>query len=117
MLHRGRTGAVRLAYSAGAPLVPCGIRGTDKVMPRGMKRPRVRRRKLVCVRFGAPIDVCSLAGTFGPESFRPITEYLMQRIKRLSGQIYVDAYAVPPDLEGPEAPRRSQSLVDNRSGT
>jgi 1-acyl-sn-glycerol-3-phosphate acyltransferase len=88
-LQRGRTGVTRLALATGAPVIPCGLIGTDKVMPVGMKRPRIRRRKRVVVSFGRPIDVRSWIG-FGSESVatRPATDHLMLRISKLSRQTY-----------------------------
>ncbi len=32
-LHKPRTGVSRLALEAGVPVIPCGVIGTDKVMP------------------------------------------------------------------------------------
>lgn len=39
-LHRGRTGAARLAIRTGAPLIPVGIVGTDAIQPAGSSVPR-----------------------------------------------------------------------------
>jgi 1-acyl-sn-glycerol-3-phosphate acyltransferase len=47
-------GAPWVALQTGAPLVPCGIRGTERAMPRGSKIPR---RVPIRVRFEEPIEV------------------------------------------------------------
>ncbi|MEA2434829.1 MAG: 1-acyl-sn-glycerol-3-phosphate acyltransferase [Actinomycetota bacterium] len=88
-LQRGRTGVTRLALATEAPVIPCGLIGTDKVMPVGMNRPRVRRRKRVVVSFGHPIDLRRWIG-FGSEAVatRPATDHLMLKISRLSRQTY-----------------------------
>src|SRR5918996_3711400 len=39
-LHRGHTGAARLALRTGAPIVPVGMVGTDEINPIGTKVPR-----------------------------------------------------------------------------
>ena len=41
-LYKGRTGVAFLALQTGAPVVPVGLIGTDKVMPVGAKVPRSR---------------------------------------------------------------------------
>src|SRR3954454_2802995 len=39
-LYRGRTGVAHLALTAGAPVVPVGLQGTDKIQPVGSKYPK-----------------------------------------------------------------------------
>ncbi len=54
---KGRWGAVRLARMAGAPLVPVGLWGTEKVWPRSARVPNVVNvtdPPLIRVRVGAP---------------------------------------------------------------
>ena len=40
-LYRGRTGVAHLALTAGVPVVPVGLTGTQEVQPVGSTRPRV----------------------------------------------------------------------------
>jgi putative phosphoserine phosphatase / 1-acylglycerol-3-phosphate O-acyltransferase len=57
VLH-GRTGTARLAASTGAPVVPVGLWGTERVWPRSARLPdvtAVRHPARVRVRVGAPI--------------------------------------------------------------
>ena len=91
-LHRGKTGAVRLAAQTGAPIVPVGIRGTDLIQPPGAPVPRLGRR--CTYNFGEPFDVQALAGTDDPSRamLRELTDELMFEIRELSGQQYVDSY-------------------------
>jgi 1-acyl-sn-glycerol-3-phosphate acyltransferase len=87
-LHRGRTGVARLAARTKAPVIPVGIRGTDRIQPPGASVPRPFKR---CeVRFGAPIaaDHVSTAA-----DFRNLTDEILYEIAQLSGQTYVDCYA------------------------
>ncbi|SDS26618.1 lysophospholipid acyltransferase family protein [Actinoplanes derwentensis] len=86
-LYRGRTGVVRLAHQAGVPIVPVGIRGTDRLRPPGARFPR---RHPVSVAFGPAITVTVTA----PEDVRAQTDDLMARIQSLSTQEYVPHYAV-----------------------
>lgn len=48
-----RGGALLAARTAGVPIVPVGIRGNFKALPRGASLPRLCR---VAMRFGEPID-------------------------------------------------------------
>ncbi len=54
----GRTGTARLAAETGAPVVPIGLWGTEKVWPRSSKVPNVtalQHPPLVTVTVGAPV--------------------------------------------------------------
>jgi 1-acyl-sn-glycerol-3-phosphate acyltransferase len=52
-LHRGHTGAARLALRCHVPLIPVGIAGTREVQPPGSRLMRPFRT--VTVRFGPPV--------------------------------------------------------------
>ena len=93
-LHRGRTGVARLALTAGAQIVPCGLVGTEKVQPKDAKFPRITGRPTVHVRFGKPIDVARYAGRETDRLvLRSVTDEIMYEIMQLSGQEYKDEYA------------------------
>jgi 1-acyl-sn-glycerol-3-phosphate acyltransferase len=92
LLYRGRTGIARLALRTGAPVVPVGIVGTDRIQPPGASVPRPFRR--CAVRFGEPIAMDHYAGRDGDgRIFRELTDEIMFEIATLSGQQYVDRYA------------------------
>lgn len=91
LLHRGRTGAVRLALRTGAKIVPIGLIGTPEIQPIDTVKPNFG---LSCnVRFGNPIDAVA---RIGPEAsrrdLRSLTDELMFEISELSEQQYVDTY-------------------------
>ncbi|MDQ3985720.1 MAG: 1-acyl-sn-glycerol-3-phosphate acyltransferase [Actinomycetota bacterium] len=93
-LHRGRTGVARLAVAAGVPVIPCGLLGTDKVMPKSAKWPRMTGRLTVNVRFGRPLDFSRYQDRQGDRMvLRSATDEIMYEIMQLSGQEYVDEYA------------------------
>jgi putative phosphoserine phosphatase/1-acylglycerol-3-phosphate O-acyltransferase len=55
---QGKTGAARLAADTGAPVVPIGVWGTEKVWPRNAKVPTVttlQHPPRVTVTVGAPV--------------------------------------------------------------
>lgn len=90
-LYRGKTGPVRMALEAGAPIVPIGIEGTDKVQPTGAYGIR---RHPVTVRIGEPLDLSRYEDDRDdPFALRAATDELMFEIMMLSGQEYVDEYA------------------------
>ena len=100
-LYRGRTGVARLALEAGVPIIPCGVTGTDAVMPKGAKLPRLRPGAEVKVRFGEPIDVSPYAGRQADRpTLRALTDAIMCEIQKLSGQEYEEAYAALPRAAG-----------------
>ncbi|MEX0831392.1 MAG: lysophospholipid acyltransferase family protein [Nitriliruptoraceae bacterium] len=90
-MFKGKTGPVRMALEAGAPIVPCAVLGSDRAMPSGK---RVPRRHPVTVRYGEPLDLSHYrTDTADPGVLRTATDELMTAIMGLSGQRYVDAYA------------------------
>lgn len=102
VLHRGRTGAARLALRTGAPIIPVGIRGTDHIQPTGASVPRPFR---TCqVNIGAPIDVTRYLDRQDDHLIlRQLTDEVMFEIKKLSGQDYVDTYAGSKEEPQPES--------------
>lgn len=93
-LYKGRTGVAFLALQTGAPVVPVGLIGTDKVMPKGAKLPSMKER--ITVRFGAPIDVSVHGPATSGKARRLATDEIMAGIHALSGQELAGVYNEPP---------------------
>ena len=110
-LYRGRTGVARLALASGAPVIPCGLVGTDKVMPKDAKLPKLLGRVPVTIRFGKPLDFSRFAGQETDRfALRSVTDEIVYEIMQLSGQEYRDQYASRTATEPlPE----SQRIVDD----
>lgn len=90
-LYRGRTGVARLALQSGAPVIPVVMLNTHEVQPIGRKLPRIMR---VRIRFGKPLDFSEHASLVGDRrTERGITDHIMDQLRTLSGQEYVDTYA------------------------
>jgi len=88
-LYKGRTGIARLAIESGAQVVPVAMFNTEKIQPTGTVVPKVMRVEMI---FGEPM-------TFSGDSsdlqyLRQVTDQIMEKIQVLSGQEYVDEYAV-----------------------
>lgn len=93
-LYKGRTGVAFLALQTGAPVVPVGLIGTDKVMPVGAKFPSLRQR--VTVKFGEPLDLSHHGPATSGRARRQATDDIMAAIHRLSGQELANAYNEVP---------------------
>ncbi len=101
-LHRGRTGAARLALRTGAPIIPVGIKGTRDIQPPDAKLPRPFKRAEV--RFGRPIEVGRYVDRADDRMVpRQIIDEVMYEIRELTGQDYVDEYASKKAEGIPEA--------------
>jgi 1-acyl-sn-glycerol-3-phosphate acyltransferase len=92
-LYKGRTGVAFLALQTGAPVVPVGLIGTDKVMPKGAKLPSMKER--ITVRFGDPIDVSIHGAANSGRARRLATDEIMAGIHALSGQELAGVYNEP----------------------
>lgn len=93
-LYKGRTGVAFLALQTGAPVVPVGLIGTDRVMPKGAKMPSMRER--ITVKFGEPIDVSAHGQASSGRARRLATDEIMAAIHALSGQELAEAYNEAP---------------------
>ena len=74
---RAHTGAARIALTAGAPLVPAAIKGTDKLSRLGPLR----------VAYGRPIPLDDLRGQEISPAAREATERLMAEIRGLEASL------------------------------
>ena len=94
-LHKGRTGAARLALRCNAPIIPVGHEGTIEVQP--PDSVMLKPRRPVVVRFGTPMWIHEYGDPDDPRTLRRYTDAVMFEIGQLSGQRYVDQYAGKDD--------------------
>ncbi|MEA2509892.1 MAG: 1-acyl-sn-glycerol-3-phosphate acyltransferase [Actinomycetota bacterium] len=119
-LYRGRTGVARLALAAKVPVVPCGLVGTEEVMPKHAKLPHLRHVTIV-VSFGKPLDFSTYFGKEGDRNvLRTVTDDVMKAIVGLSGQERAADYAShrkPAVLpEHPEGEDGDEDLSEELTG-
>jgi 1-acyl-sn-glycerol-3-phosphate acyltransferase len=82
VLLRARTGLARLALATGAPIVPVGVAGLERFLPRDTTIPRPFKR--VALRFGEPFTLSAPAeGQERHEALEAATTEIMVRIGRL----------------------------------
>jgi 1-acyl-sn-glycerol-3-phosphate acyltransferase len=113
-LHKGRTGAARLAVEVGAPIYPVGIVGTDRIQPPDAKLPKLGGSCSITI--GRPINPARYAAM--PErhrALRAMTDEVMFEIREFTGQEYVDRYAGKCDDAGAETiePARPTNVADS----
>jgi 1-acyl-sn-glycerol-3-phosphate acyltransferase len=96
-LYRGRTGVAWLAMTAGAPVVPVALVGTEKLQPVGSRLPRLAK---VAMHVGAPIEPGGrFDGLPAGRARRELTDEVMAAIQAMSGQESAGAYNTRPGAE------------------
>lgn len=119
---KGRWGAARLAEASGAPVIPIGLWGTEKVWPRSSTLPNLMSfldPPRVQVRAGAPLDL-------GTGHLDDRTERLMAGISALlppeASEIWTPSYddlalTYPHGVVPEDVARASEHERDRRPGT
>lgn len=89
-LYRGRTGVAHLALTAGCPVVPVGLTGTERLQPVGARFPKIVP---VTVTFGEPIEVAGrYDGIALGKARRELTDEIMRAIQAITGQEEAGVY-------------------------
>ena len=85
-LKKSHSGVARLAIMAKVPVVPVGIVGSDKVMPKGKIFPRFKRCEM---NIGKPMHFNKYYNKkLNNKDFDKITRSIMKEIAKLIGQEY-----------------------------
>ncbi|MPZ28785.1 MAG: 1-acyl-sn-glycerol-3-phosphate acyltransferase [Micromonosporaceae bacterium] len=117
--QRGRSGVGRLALVTGAPVVPVALWGAHEVVPytapRGLLRAlpsTIRRRPVVRVRFGAPVDLSGLRPD-RPGDARRATDRIVAAITAQLAPLRVNEPDRPRHLDPtrPSRPSRAARAV------
>jgi 1-acyl-sn-glycerol-3-phosphate acyltransferase len=78
-MGEGQGGAAFLAIRNNVPVVPLGVRGTDRIRPKGTRFPRFPR---VTISYGAPIDPSEFTEGGRKERVSAMTAEIMRGIAR-----------------------------------
>lgn len=90
-LYRGKTGVARLVLETGSPVVPVAMMNTGELQPIGKRLPRRGRPR---IKIGEPLDFSRYNSLVGDRTVeRAVTDEVMDALRELSGQDYVDEYA------------------------
>ncbi|GAC1534788.1 MAG: hypothetical protein NVS3B12_16070 [Acidimicrobiales bacterium] len=95
----GRPGAARLAAATGAPVIPIGIWGTEKVWPRSARLPNianVTHPPSIRIRVGPPVE--GLSGKSTPKAVAADTKKIMAAIVAL----------LPDEARRPKTPTEAE---------
>lgn len=103
-LYRGKTGVAWLALTAGVPVVPVALTGTDRVQPIGSKGIRPAK---VTIQFGRPLDLSRHGKADSGRARRHATDEVMDQIAAMSGQERAPGYNEPPATTFREKVRRT----------
>jgi len=85
-LRRGYTGVAKLALKGKVPVVPMGIKGSNKILPKGKFFPRFKRCQ---VKIGKPMYFNKYYNKpITKQLLRTITDSIMKEIAKLIGRRY-----------------------------
>jgi len=110
-LHKGRTGAARLAMKLDCPIFPVGIVGTEQIQPPDAKVPKPFT---ACeIKIGRPVRPERYRGR-GAEhiAWRSMIDEVMFEIRELTGQTYVNTYAGQSADAEPSVAAKVASVTD-----
>ncbi|MEL6889985.1 MAG: lysophospholipid acyltransferase family protein [Actinomycetota bacterium] len=97
-LHKGRTGAARLAMELDVPIFPVGITGTDQIQPPDAKVPKLR--KSCSIEIGRAVKPARYRNRGSDHlAWRSMTDEVMFEIGQMTGQEYVHRYAGESESE------------------
>ncbi|MFV0406781.1 MAG: lysophospholipid acyltransferase family protein [Propioniciclava sp.] len=113
-LYKGKTGVARLALSAGVPVIPVGVVGTQVTRKILGVIPWASRP---VIRFGEPLSFTHYAGREHDRALiRWITDEIMANIQRQTGQVYVNAYATSVKYGGMTAEEAERRILPRPGG-
>ncbi|GAB2893446.1 lysophospholipid acyltransferase family protein [Neomicrococcus lactis] len=92
-LYRGRTGVAWLALTTGAPVVPVGLAGTEKLQPAGSNGIKFSKFTLTV---GKPLQFEHVGAKHPLPMRRKATDEIMDAIAAITGQERVEHYNQSP---------------------
>lgn len=104
----GKTGAARIALTAGVPLIPLAQWGAQDVWSPYSRLPHLGRRHVVRLEAGPPVDLSGLGGQpLSAAHLRAATDRLMDRITTMVGDLR--GQTAPPTRYDPRTHRPAEA--------
>jgi 1-acyl-sn-glycerol-3-phosphate acyltransferase len=92
VLHKGHTGAARLAFKVDCPIFPVGVVGTREIQPPDAKLPKIGGRCSILI--GEPVYPARYRNRAEDHiALRQMIDEVMYEIRELTGQEYRNTYA------------------------
>lgn len=112
-LHKGRTGAARLAMSIDCPIFPVGIVGTDEIQPPDAPLPRPFKSARISI--GSAVEPKRYRNRGSAHiACRSMIDEVMFEICELTGREYQDTYAGETAETEPTVEAKVASVTDPR---
>jgi 1-acyl-sn-glycerol-3-phosphate acyltransferase len=92
-LYRGKTGVAWLALTAGVPVIPVALTGTNNIQPVGSKGIRLAKLR---IEYGKPMNLSRFGTANSGKARREATDAIMVEIQKMSGQVYSGIYNEKP---------------------
>ena len=110
MLHKGHTGAARLAFKVDCPIFPVGVVGTREIQPPDAKMPRLGGT--CSIRIGEAISPARYRNRAEDHiALRQMIDEVMYEIRELTGQGYRNSYATKKAETLPSATAEVPKLI------
>ena len=110
----GKSGAARIALETGAPVIPIGQWGAQKLLAPYAKKPDLFPRKLITMKVGDPVDLSDLAGKErDPAAVNEATERIMAALTDLVEEVRGET---APERAVQPAHRRRQGVRQPQRG-
>jgi 1-acyl-sn-glycerol-3-phosphate acyltransferase len=106
----GKSGAARIALATGAPVIPVGQWGAQRVLAPYAKKPDLFPRKLITMKVGDPVDLSGLA----PTDVTAATERIMAAITELVSDVRGEP--APPERFNPRTAGVAEFGNPNKDG-
>ncbi|RSM70884.1 1-acyl-sn-glycerol-3-phosphate acyltransferase [Actinoplanes sp. ATCC 53533] len=121
--ERGKTGVARMAALSGAPVIPVAQWDAHRVLPygapAGLARSllrAIRRRPVVHVSFGEPVDLSGLTGTAGAQAMRA-TDRIVEGIAQTLAPLRPGELETPHHVDHTRTPDMSRVRRHRVAGT
>ena len=83
----GKSGAARIALATGAPVIPIGQWGAQRVLAPYAKKPHLFPRTMITMKVGDPVELSDLTGSQTPAATQQATDRIMAAVTALVEEV------------------------------